>query len=373
MQVVTILISLVMCSSFVAATCLLSSWLALGRTPLPFRMPIFLVGTLFLGWLVTLLVSRHTESLFCTLGAMVMWLGSYLAKSYISRGLFVAMGGVMFCAPLLALRGTELDTSWIARVALATSLMAFALSSLRWLDYRLVRLATGVDRLSLDIATGRSLDEWLWELDRHEGRSKNHAQLRGFLREQGMVEHWQKIITEAYQRSIGQRPVLCAVTSDELFVIDNPPAAGELMQRFRAQRFQIRDMLLASFAVACVAAFLKWFPSYRPQTLDFTAGVPITLILAAATLIALVASLTPAARRPWRPLLWGTFLIAVMFAVLQWIGLAMNYKLALLLMAAIALGAMCLMSLALFALRQRGYRLARVSPRRVPAAPSEAS
>ena len=361
MPVVIILFFSTLSSSFLAATCLLSAWLALGRTVLLIRLPIFLLGTMFLGWLATLLASKQVPQLFSTLGALVMWLGCYLATSSIGRGLLLALGVLMFCAPLLSLQGVVLDTSWVARVTLGASFIALALSSLRWLDYRLVRLAIGINRLTLDIATGRSLDEWLWELDRQGGRGKNYAEIRGFLREQGMVDHWQKTITEAYQKNIGNRPVVMSVSGEEFFVVVDRPTFSQLTHRLRAQRFEIRDLLIASSTVACVAAFLKWFPSFRPQSLDFAFGIPLVFVLTAMTLTVMKASLKLDLRHPWRPLLWGSFLIVLVLFAIQSIGLAQVYKQIVTAIAVTIMGALFLMTLGLNALRQRGYRLARVS------------
>lgn len=290
-----------------------------------------------------------------------MWLGCCLASSSIGRGLLFSLGLLMFCAPLLSLQVVVLDTSWIARVTLVASFIALALSSLRWLDYRLVRLATGIDRLTLDIATGRSLDEWLWELDSQGGRSKSYAEIRGLLREQGMVDHWQKTISEAYQKNTGHRPVVKSESGEEFFVVVDRPTLRQLTQRIRAQRFEIRDLLIASSTVAGIAAFLKWFPSFRPQGIDFAIGIPLVFALTVVTYIAIKASLTPDVKYPWRPMLLGSLLIVLVLFTLQAIGLALIYKLIILGISATTLGAMFLMTLALYSLRQRGYRLARVS------------
>ena len=361
MPVVIIVFSSALVSSFLAATCMLSIWLALGRTVLLIRLPVFLLGTLFLGWLVTLLAANQVPHLFCTLASLVMWLGCCLASSSIGRGLLFSLGLLMFCAPLLSLQVVVLDTSWIARVTLVASFIALALSSLRWLDYRLVRLATGIDRLTLDIATGRSLDEWLWELDSQGGRSKSYAEIRGLLREQGMVDHWQKTISEAYQKNTGHRPVVKSESGEEFFVVVDRPTLRQLTQRIRAQRFEIRDLLIASSTVAGIAAFLKWFPSFRPQGIDFAIGIPLVFALTVVTYIAIKASLTPDVKYPWRPMLLGSLLIVLVLFTLQAIGLALIYKLIILGISATTLGAMFLMTLALYSLRQRGYRLARVS------------
>lgn len=117
-----------------------------------------------------------------------------------------------------------------------------------------MRLATGIDRLTLDIATGRSLDEWLWELDSQGGRSKSYAEIRGLLREQGMVDHWQKTISEAYQKNTGHGPVVMRESGEEFFVVVDRPTLRQLTQRIRAQRFEIRDLLIASSTVAGIAA-----------------------------------------------------------------------------------------------------------------------
>lgn len=361
MPVVIILFFSALSSSFLAATCMLSAWLALGRTVLLIRLPIFLLGTLFLGWLATLLAANQVPHLFCTLASLVMWLGCYLASSSIGRGLLFSLGLLMFCAPLLSLQVVVLDTSWIARVTLVASFIALALSSLRWLDYRLVRLATGIDRLTLDIATGRSLDEWLWELDSQGGCNKNYAEIRRFLREQGIVDYWQKAITEAYQKNTGHRPVVKSESGEEFFVVVDRPTLRQLTQCIRTQRFEILDLLIASSTVAGVVAFLKWFPSFRPQYLDFVFGIPLVFVLTAMTLTAMKASLTLDVRHPWRPLLWGSLLIVLVLFAIQSIGLALFYKQIVTAISATVLGALFLMTLALNSLRQRGYRSARVS------------
>ncbi len=80
----------------------------------------------------------------------------------------------------------DLDTTWIIRVALATSFVSCAVGALRGFGFRLVALTEGVSRRDLEKATGHDFDEWFAILDAANGQSLNHAEIMAFLRRHGI-------------------------------------------------------------------------------------------------------------------------------------------------------------------------------------------
>ncbi len=352
------------CTAFLVSLCLLASWLALGRSALVVRMPLFLTVSFVQGCVVGMVASRELSLVMAAIIGTGIIASSFVPNHWIARsGLFLVGSAIIFVNAAANSASPEMETSWIVRVTLVNAAVATVLSVLRWLDFRLIQLIQDVDRELLDTSTGRSLDEWFTLLDRHGAELLNHAQIRGLLRGEGLDDRWQKSIAEAHEKSSGRRKLIDTETGQGLFVDRSQLTWRALLSRWHQQRFTIRQMMLASFGVACLAAFVRWFPRYQPQWIELAAGIPIIFGLSTISIGSYMACLTPTAMRPWRHLLCAAALILVMFIVFQSIGLALVYQLWISLLAGLLLATMTLLAALLMALRHRGYRLARVTIR----------
>lgn len=318
-----------------------------------------------LGFLVAVVATRHLDLVVATLLGLMMLGASCVLTHWASRTALAVVGLAVILLNLIPhLASLHFESAWIARVLLGATAIALVLSSLRWLDFRMVRLIEGVDRQSLDIATGRSLDEWLMMLKGANGSSLQHASIRRLLREEGIDEYWQKKITEAFEKSVGRRAIKQQDDGSSCYVDVKRLSLSEKLAVLQRQRFSIRDMMLASFAVACVAALLKWLPSFRPQALDLTLGLPMVLSLTIATMFTLVACLTPDIPRPGRPLLLAVLMIGAVFGAFQFIGLVWRYQYFATILFGIVIVAMAMMAAICTSLRHRGFRLLRVTMER---------
>lgn len=270
---------------------LLAVWLAFGKTQIFLRMPLFLLATVPLGLVLCLAESSRHACQIYLFGALLI--AASLPRTHFALQIPPFLAGASYIAYLpYQLRSESLDSSWIVRVTAAICFVAFVVSMMRWIGYRLVDLTDGVSGDELDRGTGRDLDGWIGYLDRAGRANLNHAETMALLREYGLSFEWQKTITVAYQKALGRRAIGHTAIRRHEVVVDQPDRAlTNWSAHLPQQQFSIWQMMVATFCVASLLGFARTFAWSMPGSLDWKYGVPIATGVAATTLAAVNACL----------------------------------------------------------------------------------
>jgi hypothetical protein len=353
-------------ASFLAPCSFAAVWLALGRTPVVLRMPIFLLCTLALGILPVLwTASSISASLFYYVFGVVLVAASFVRIHALAKMLTLAWGALMLLAVPNGIDPASLDSSWIVRVAIAMTLIALPLAIARLAGLRLINLTDGIQDLEMERGTGRDLRQWFAFLDAEHAESLKHAEIMAILRGFGFSFAWQKTITVAYERTLGRWDVepiphgksRIVATTDKTHIAD-------FLTKSTNQQFSIWQLMQLTFCAACLFGFVRNF-SWPALTLqDYKYVIPATIGVAANTINGLYIGLS--IRRSRRRILAaGGVAIAIAAGVSRLMGFGAISPFASVAFTALLLHAF-LVAAVLDNLRYHGFRLVfvRIEPKR---------
>ncbi len=370
--VICVLLISVPAASSLFLCSLLAIWLAMGRTQIFCRMPLFLLGTLPLGLVLCLAAADPGACQAYVFGAFLIAASLPRTHILLQLPMFVFGASYILSVPY-QLDTHSLDSSTIVRVTLAISFVACVLIPLRWRGFRFVNLLEGVSGLELERGTGRDLDQWIAYLDGEGGSELNHAEIMALLREYGLPFDRQKPITVAYEKALGRRSIGRSHDRRHEVIIEQRNAGlVDWLTRSREQQFSIWQLMLATFCVASLLGFARNFAWSAPTAIDLKYGVPITLGVAITTFAALWACL---AIHHARMKLKAAWLIAVIVSVgvPQLMGFRTVSSPLIQVFIWTMLGHGALLIGLLSHARYRGYRLVRVQPKDQPQLAAAAS
>lgn len=337
-------------ASFLLMGTLLAIWFGIGRTHIAIRVPAFLLGSAALG-----LVLVFDQELIIYLTGLVCIAFSLVRSTRTLQIMSFLFGSALLLGLLYHVDATQLDSAWILRITMATSLIAAMISTLRLFGFKLINLTEGISRLEIEQGTGRDLDQWIVELDAINGASLKHADIMAHLRQYGFSFDWQRTLTYAYEKTLGRWAVAQATTGRRhLVVSESTGPAGDLA--VPQPQFSIRQILLLTFGAACFLGFARKVGWYVPSGLDLRYGMPGTLGLGVITAVLLWARLAVRETRQ-RLLVAVTTALVTFAAVVHFIpgnGIVFFWY-----WPVVAAYAVTLI-LVLNVVRQHGYRLVRV-------------
>jgi hypothetical protein len=271
----------------------LALWLAFGKTNIFYRMPLFLLGTLFPGFLFALVESSQSGLLILLLVSAVSILIVLTSRlSFVMRtaGTIFFSGILTFVVAGEIRNWNELHSAWIVKTSLGTGLVAAFFSALRLAKINVIQLASGTNDLEVESRTGRGLDGWIKALNQSDAYQWSYAEIMAFLRGYGIEFSWQKKITQAYERSLGRSPVsmspigsLQVVEQGNLGTTTGAISGTNLrgnqrvpwLQRIPLDQIGIWQWMLITFCVACLFRFTSAFSSHLPTGREFAIGIPL--------------------------------------------------------------------------------------------------
>ena len=317
-MLLVMIISVLMTGSFFASYLSLCSfaaiWLALGRTNIVLRMPIFLLCTFAFGILPVLAFSPGiSEAGSAYVVGVVLVAVSFVKIHILVQIAIFAVGSITLIALPFHIDLASLDSSWIVRVVTAMTLVAIPLAVARLAGLRLVNLTDGVLGLEMEQGTGRDLRQWFAFLDAEHAESLKHAEIMAILRAFGFSFAWQKTITVAYERALGRWDVepVPHVKSRVVATTDGTNIA-DFLAKSTNQQFSIWQLMVLTFCAACLFGFVRNFSWTAPTVMDFKYMISATIGVAANSIIGLYVGLS--LRRSRRHVLAAVLLAIVIAA-----------------------------------------------------------
>ena len=267
----------------VSACILLAMWLAFGRTNVFIRMPLFLLGTLPIGFVFCLLEIQQLGLALLVLGLLSMLVGFFGKFHWALRasiGIMLALS--IWIAFANRLDWQTLNTAWFSRVALATSLMASIFLALRFFfSFNVERLVDDTDDIEMERITGKNLDAWLMKLRSAGADQWNHAKIMSYVRTYGLDFSWQKRITLAYRKTTGSYNVGTGFNGKNQ-IIETNNRASQSKKRFAGfsmQQLGVKQLILLTFCVACLIRFTAGISKYMPSWTELSIAFPVLLAL----------------------------------------------------------------------------------------------
>ena len=125
--------------------------------------------------------------------------------------------------------------------------------------FRVLRLTRDCSDLELEIGTGRTLDEWIDNLHQQNAEKLTRVQIVELLRQEGVLFSWQRVLVDAYECVIGRSMVGQDECGRPQTVSGNANVRIRDLLNFRDGRYRwtIRQLMFLSFAVAAIAALLS--------------------------------------------------------------------------------------------------------------------
>ncbi len=304
-------------AAYLVACCLPAIWLAIGRSHFVLRTISFLISAILLGLLPRYFFGRP---------------------------------------PIL-----------VGQVLVGSAVIAASLAGMRWLDFRLVSLASGIHREQFERGTGKTLDEWLLELNARNASSWTLCQLQAYLHNLIQTDDWVKAIVKAYEISIGRIEVERTGTGEALYIVPiRAKGVGPIITAVQEQRLSIKQLLFASVFVALLFSVFRAIPNDWLNNQHVSAVMLLSIVFSIVTLFVTTSSLSIIGPT-WRSWALALLIFGVVFTLAKYSGLTMFLQRisgvqfiseAVFVLATIASVEMLL---ALMLVRQKGYRLVMVS------------
>ncbi|MFK8112600.1 MAG: hypothetical protein AB8B91_10370 [Rubripirellula sp.] len=190
----------------VSAFLMIAAWFSWTSLPLLLRLPIGLFASAPFG-LVVAGADQSAGYGWLVLASLTFFLVSLFVVENTWRfvGLLVVQG-LLVGGTLLSIwlnRSevlTRLDLSVIGYGWLVMLGLAGLLSLPRWFGFRLQRILSEMSDQKLDLASGKSIDQWIRAIESEQGENWNHAETMRFLAERGVTADLRKPLTSAIFR-----------------------------------------------------------------------------------------------------------------------------------------------------------------------------
>ena len=260
-------------AAYLVVCCLPAIWLAFGRSHIVLRTILFLLSAIILGMLPRYFFGRP---------------------------------------PIL-----------IGHVLVGTAAIAAILAGMRWFDFRLVSLANGVHREQLERGTGKTLDEWIRELNRQKAIFWPLSKLRAHVRTLGLSDDWVEVIVKAYETSIGRTEIEQTDTGEALYVVPiRSNGIGPLIASLQEQRLSITQLLFASVFVALVFSVIRATPYDWLNGQHASILMLLSIVFSMVTLFVTISCLSITGPT-WRSWGLGLFTVGVGFTTAKFVGLTL--------------------------------------------------
>ncbi len=254
----------------------------------------------------------------------------------------------------------------VGQVLVGSAVIAASLAGMRWLDFRLVSLASGINREQFERGTGKTIDEWIRELNARNASAWPLRQLQAYLHNLIQTDDWVEAIVKAYEISIGRIEVERTDTGEALYIVPiRANGIGPFITSMQEQRLSIKQLLFASVFVALLFSVIRAIPYDWLDGRHVSAVMLLSVVFSIVTLFVTTSSLS--IKGPtWRSWALGLLTLGVGFTIAKLIGLTMFLQRisgvpfiseTVFVLATIASVEMLL---ALMLVRQNGYRLVTV-------------
>lgn len=253
---------------------------------------------------------------------------------------------------------------WIFHhILVGVPFIALVVSAIRWLDFRLVSLSQAVDDMQIERSTGKSLDGWLHYFNAQEGTTWTPGSIVARLRTFGVQDADAIQVVRSVMIASGRHEVERTDTNDRLRV--SSIFAGPRFETLLEQQSSLRQWMLGFVCIAFWSMALRWSSGTEPSMLELS----IVLGLAGGMsihAIALPLILLSIRKTRWTAWLLWLLSIVIYCYVLRLSGWenfvkANSNPVAPFLFFCVVMGSAPFIALAMFFLRQKGYRFTHLS------------
>lgn len=210
--------------------------------------------------------------------------GFWLFQHWLSRTVTLLLFGGMIWSISQHLLPSLMDPRSYAAASIAIPLAASLILIFRILGFRFIRLTGNVSDADIERGTGLNVDGWLSQLRRAGGEQMTRSEIATSLRERGVPFSWQRVLTDAYEMSIGRRIIRVSGEGIPETIISHSHLGKDVLVRTDVARFRwsLRQLLALSLVSAGLFALARLMaleiPSVRQMGLLMTGAVGVAVI-----------------------------------------------------------------------------------------------
>ena len=232
----------------------------------------------------------------CGLAAWLLFLAAciWVFRNWLARAAAasIIVGTLWF---IIRMTGPRfVDPESYAAAAIAIPLAASLILTFRLLGFRFVRLTGNVSDTEIEIGTGMNFDAWLKALRSASAEQMTRAEIVSFLRERGVPFSYQRIITDAYEMSIGRRILSVAADGAPQTVVAHDRLGKAAMERddLAKSRWSLSQLLVLSLVAAGLFALARVMALQVPDALQLGIVAMVSLCCALIAVPVLAAELS---------------------------------------------------------------------------------
>lgn len=253
---------------------------------------------------------------------------------------------------------------WIFHhILVGVPFIALVVSAIRWLDFRLVSLSQAVDDMQIERTTGKSLDDWLHYFNAQGGSTWTPGTIVARLRTFGVQDVDAIQVARSVMIAAGRFEVELTDTNDRLRV--SSASAGPRLGSLLEQQSSLRQWMLGFVCIAFWSMALRWSSGTEPSmlALSIVLGLAGGLSIHAIALPMILLSIRKTRWTAW--LLWLLSIVGYCY-VLRLSGWesfvkANSSPVAPFLFFCVVMSTAPFIALAMFFLRQKGFRFSQLS------------
>jgi hypothetical protein len=262
-------------------------WAVLGETHFLFRLAGLLFSISAVGAFAANNLTGHDAIEKCGLAVWLLFLAAclWVFKHWLARA---AAASIMVGTLGLVIRVAGprfVDPQSYAAAAIAIPLAASLILTFRLLGFRFVRLTGNVSDTEIEIGTGMNFDAWLKALRAADAQQMTRAQIVSFLRERGVPFTYQRLITDAYEMSIGRRILSLGADGAPQTVVAHDQLGKAARERddLARSRWSLSQLMVLSLVAAGLFALARIMALQVPDALQL--GI-VTMVSLCCVLIA---------------------------------------------------------------------------------------